>query len=247
MNITHAPVRRSLVAAVALGAGLTLAACGGGDDEESPATMDAPAEAPSGGDETGSDEPGVGESPSESGSDDAAGAPGGGESESEAGSAGPGPGPGGESESGAAGEERIEITWPEGWEDLQADAAGPLPQGVAEMHSYALDPAEPFPTGASVTRYAPGTIGDGSYIELLEQSGQDTSELTEIEPRDIAGHDAEGLEFEQDPGEGEMRQRAYGFPLDDGSFVEVSLQAPVEQFDTHEADFESILDSITIS
>ncbi|MGC5628772.1 hypothetical protein ACPYO6_12320 [Georgenia sp. Z1344] len=248
MRIMHTPVRRSLVAAVALGAGLTLAACGGGDDEETTTTEDSPQtseepEVTSGGAgdgaESGSDDGAESGSGSETGSDDPAGLPP--ETGSESGSAGPG----GESGSAAA-EERIDITWPEGWEDLETDSAG-LPQGVAETHAYALDPAEPFPTGARVIRYAPGTIGEGTFMELFAQSGQDTSEFTELEPRDIGGHEAEGIETTQDLGDGEMRQRAYGFPLEDGSYVEISVQSPVDDFDSHEEDFEAILDSIEIS
>ncbi|MGC5615944.1 hypothetical protein [Georgenia sp. Z1491] len=244
MNITHTPVRRSLVAAVALGAGLTLAACGGGDDEESTTTEEAPPaeeepEAPSEDEETESDDSGLG---GETESDDAAGLPG--ESESEAGSDGAA---GGESGSDAAGEERIEITWPEGWEDLTEVTEMPTPDGVEEMHAYGLTDSETFATNVTVIRYAEGIMGEGSYIELLEQSGQDTSSFTEIEPRDIDGNEAEGLEFEQDPGTGPILQRAYGVQLDDGSFVEVVLSSSAEEFETHEADFESILDSITIN
>ncbi|MGC5628773.1 hypothetical protein ACPYO6_12315 [Georgenia sp. Z1344] len=247
MNITHKPVRRSLVAAAALGAGLTLAACGGGDDEETttteeeaPETEEEP-EAPSDGGETESD---AAETGSETESDDAAGLPP--ETESEAGSAGAAPG--GESESGATGEERIEITWPEGWEDLSA-AAGemPIPEGVEEMHAYGTTDSASFATNVTAIRYAPGIMGDGSYIELLEQSGQDTSAYTELEPRDIDGNEAEGLEFEQDAQGTAIVQRAYGFQLEDGSFVEIVLSSSADEFEANEEDFNAILDSITIN
>lgn len=245
MNITRTKTRRSVVTAVALGAGLTLAACGGGDEETTsevapPPQEEAPEEeAPSaGGSETESDAGGLGETESDAALPPAEDSP-----TDEAGSAGPGA----ESESGA-GEERIEFTVPAEWQD--SSDMGELPEagGVTEMH--ALVPSGDA-TGSSqiaLSRFdASVTGGADSYLGMLEGTGVDTSAYTELEPRDIAGYEADGFDAETDLGTGPVRQQAYGFVLEDGSLVQVLLLAPVDEFETHQEDFEAVLDSIDIN
>ncbi|MGO1739989.1 MAG: hypothetical protein ACTHYM_13445 [Actinomycetaceae bacterium] len=170
--------------------------------------------------------------------------PPGGESESEAGSAGAGA----ESETGAAGEERVDFTVPEGWEDASEIADIPAQTGVGEMHTLLPSGDVSGTTTMGITTFDPSVTGGAqSYVEMIEATGGDTSAFTELEPRDIGGYEADGIDGEQDLGTGVLRQQAYGVVLEDGSLVQVLVIAPSEEFDQHQAAFDELVDSIEIN
>lgn len=208
---------RAAVAAAVLTGALALAACGGDDDASDAATTTAE-ETPSGN---------VGETPTaESGS----------ESGSEAGSAGPG--------EPAPDVPAVEVTWPEGWEDITGFITSPVPGG-GDVHAYG-DPANNFASSVVIVAFPESFVGGQTYEDLLTAQGQDIAEFTELPEREIDGRTVTPYEFDVDTGPVVAQQHLYPVELDDGGLVEITLVAPQESVDELLPVWDEILDSITI-
>ncbi|MGC5615939.1 hypothetical protein [Georgenia sp. Z1491] len=246
--------RRSAFAGAVLAVALTLAGCGGGDDESTDSGSPEPPEAqevdpPEDTSEAASDDDAT--AGEDSASDDAT-------SEDEADSASPGEdaddaaaddeadgdaGADGAGEGTPAGIDPVSLTWPAEWISL-THLMGATPSG-AELEMFGISETEVYPGGV-LTVYSPEFVAGQSFEEMVAAEGAPAEELVELEPREVAGQTVTPLEVDLTPHGLPATQRFYPLELEGGGMAAITLTSPVDVLAEAEPLFDQILASVTI-
>ena len=244
MRTSHKTGRTAAIAAIALGAGFTLAACGEDEPVAPPSGETTVPESDGSDTETDSD---TTETDTGAESDDTTGTEtdssdtdtdGAETDSSDTGTDGADADPSGDV---------VSLEVPEGWEDMSDLSNLDATPGIDEGHQYGVQEGT-FARNVTVIVYPPSPGAPDDYLERLGANPQiDTSTYEELPPVEIDGQEVVGYNSETDYGQGPVRQEAYGFPIDSGQYVEIVFSDAPDAFDSHQAEFDEILASITIN
>lgn len=240
MRTPHITGRTAAIAAIALGAGLSLAACGEDDGPVAPpANETTDNETDTTDTETDSEST---ETDTEAESDDSTGT----DTETDSDSTETDSESTDGADSDASGD-IVTFDVPDGWEDISSFSNLDSTPGIDEGHQYGVQEGT-FARNVTIIVYPPSPGAPDDYLERLGTNPQiDTSTYEELPAVEIDGQEVVGYNSETDYGQGLVRQQAYGFPIDSGQYVEIIFSDAPDAFDSHQGEFDEILGSISVS